>query len=829
MISNNIQPIINAFQAIGYNRNLIKRNYEFSDFSINSPIGRKIDLGIFGQEPLDYHNACFGVHFLRDGETSESLARSLRSFGSPQFLIILNGKTERWRNAERQPILREEINTDKLESFIKDHKQDWNPDAMIRLKSGIEKLTPRQIDFIDVGLLSALEHEASQKIDSLIKSILRVVDEYKNKKRSVDGNAVFTLTFQFLTAKLLKERNITTKPAIDYNCPVDILEAVSNYYKKKFKISTENLPRELLQAIVNEINQSFSFRNLSVDTLTYVYENTLVTPESRKKLGIHSTPSYVADYVLSQLPLGDISPSKWKVFDPTCGSGIFLIAAMRRMRSFMPKDWGGQRRHKFFTQCLFGTEIDPFTIEVALMCLTLADFPEADGWRIKSANIFKGKLLENTCSKTTILVGNPPFEVMKVNGRERPKPTELLRRALPELPDGSLMGMVLPKAFLDSLDYRKERDLLLKNFDVLSVTSLPDKIFCYADSETSIIVAQKGKRKITGKTIYKEVRDADRDLFKLHYHVTWEDVVPSSYFSEIRNNILAVPFIREVWEYLNDLPKLNKFVDIKVGAQYQPNINQEKLAKSIQTRPFEGSQPAVMRITQGFYQYEAKDTYYISTEKKLQRRNAWDFDWSKPKIVVPRARNSRGPWHHIAAIDNDGRIISHRFFCIWTKDISLNVETLAALLNSPIGEAYTYAYSSQKNINKDVYGEMPVSPLILRDGDILQVLVRDYLSNQFKNQEKAKEILLKIDAEILKSYNLPPKLERKVLDLFWGKQRPVPFTFTGYIPPENESWIPLHVYMSEQYQNAISHRIFENFPLVNSELIEFMKTVGTED
>jgi hypothetical protein len=588
-----------------------------------------------------------------------------------------------------------------------------------------------------------------------------------------------------------------------------------------------------LEAIVNEIQQSFSFRNLSVDTLTYVYENTLVTPESRKKLGIHSTPSYVADYVLAQLPFENILRSRWKIFDPMCGHGIFLIAAMRRMRSLMPKDWGGQKRHEFFAQCLFGTEIDSFAIEVALMCLTLADFPEADGWKIKSADIFKGELLENTCSKTTILVGNPPFEIMKVGGRARPKPAELLKRALPELPNGSLMGMILPKAFLDSLDYRRERDLLLNNFDVLSLTALPDKIFRYADSETSIIVAQKGKRGISGKTVFKEVRDADKDIFKSNYQVTWEDIVPYSYFSENRNNILSVPFMREVWEYLRNVPTLGDISDIRIGVQYEPSLVKGISNEIIRDEPFENSAPAITEVSEGFYQFIALDTKYISTDPKLYRsraRGAWNLPWNEPKVVVPAGRESRGPWRSAAAIDKQKRLVTRHFYCVWTNDENISVETIAAVINSPLAQAFIYSHSSQRGTPKRVYERIPFPNDLFNSDKFISSLVNQYLEFSTKRQEEeAINILLQIDAEILKLYNLPPKLERKILNLFWGKQRPVPSEFIGYILPENESWIPLHVYLSEPYKNATPHRILEKFPSVNSELIEFLKTVGTED
>lgn len=60
-----------------------------------------------------------------------------------------------------------------------------------------------------------------------------------------------------------------------------------------------------------------------------------------------------------------------------------------------------------------------------------------------------------------------------------------------------------------------------------------------------------------------------------------------------------------------------------------------------------------------------------------------------------------------------------------------------------------------------------------------------------------------MDAEVLQLYDLPPRLERQLLDLFAGEKRPgVPFHVDRYFPEGFEPFFPLHVYLSEDYQRS---------------------------
>lgn len=191
---------------------------------------------------------------------------------------------------------------------------------------------------------------------------------------------------------------------------------------------------------------------------------------------------------------------------------------------------------------------------------------------------------------------------------------------------------------------------------------------------------------------------------------------------------------------------------------------------------------------------------------------------------------SRGPWRYAAAIDTEGRIVSRGFYAVWPKTETVNVEVLAALLNSPIAAAFTYAHSFQRTIPKRAYQDIPIPEMSSDSVQVIYSLVHSYVEALHRNKAEAKNILLQIDAEILKLYNLPPRLEKKLLDIFWGQQRPVPFEFTGYIPVKIDSWIPLHIYLSEQCRESTPRKIMERIPLIrDKEFINYLKNLGRAD
>ena len=64
--------------------------------------------------------------------------------------------------------------------------------------------------------------------------------------------------------------------------------------------------------------------------------------------GTHSTPSYLVDYIVGRLApwIEQLDQDKRSVFEPACGPGAFLIAAIRLLTSLLPS-------HDDATECQF--------------------------------------------------------------------------------------------------------------------------------------------------------------------------------------------------------------------------------------------------------------------------------------------------------------------------------------------------------------------------------------------------------------------------------------------------------------------------------------------
>jgi hypothetical protein len=106
--------------------------------------------------------------------------------------------------------------------------------------------------------------------------------------------------------------------------------------------------------------------------------------------------------------------------------------------------------------------------------LTLADFPNHDGWRLDKADLWTTTELEAGSKRAKILLANPPFQnftakeraALRAKGMEpvaANKATELLRRAIPHLPAGALMGVVLPRETLEGEKSQTLREDLFRD------------------------------------------------------------------------------------------------------------------------------------------------------------------------------------------------------------------------------------------------------------------------------------------------------------------------------------------------------------------------------
>jgi len=99
------------------------------------------------------------------------------------------------------------------------------------------------------------------------------------------------------------------------------------------------------------------------DVLRELYQG-LVPGKLRQSLGEFYTPDWLVDFTLNKAQQG-----AWlekRVLDPTCGSGAFVVAAMRRKRQEAEKEgWGVARVVRHLCTSVWGFDLNPLAVQTA--------------------------------------------------------------------------------------------------------------------------------------------------------------------------------------------------------------------------------------------------------------------------------------------------------------------------------------------------------------------------------------------------------------------------------------------------------------------------------
>lgn len=124
---------------------------------------------------------------------------------------------------------------------------------------------------------------------------------------------------------------------------------------------------------------------IQIETLSAVYEQFLrsESPENAREDGVVYTPPFLVDFVVNRIDDEREFSSHSRVLDPTAGSGVFLVAAFRRIVERVLLERRRQRLpmaelRQILVQCIFGVEKAPSAAAVAAFSLYLNLLEYAD-------------------------------------------------------------------------------------------------------------------------------------------------------------------------------------------------------------------------------------------------------------------------------------------------------------------------------------------------------------------------------------------------------------------------------------------------------------------
>ena len=795
-MSYNAQVLRTSLTHLGYRASNVYRGFRFAAVDLPTRPVREVEAAAFLDGPASYRTAALGLVRTVANETARDAVEATRSLGAPYLVVIEGEEASMWTYTASGATQLESTLASQWQTLLTDRAK-FGPGPIRQLKAlQIREGTPTTGLLFDPRTLYAIQANTQAALDDMLTQFLTHFDGEQvatgQLSLQVHYEVLFPLVFRLLAGKILIDRADSRVATIDVDDPRKVVATVESLY---------SLPAQRLQWTKTRVAQlatawltlreGLYVRNVAADDLAFVYENTLITPETRKAFGTHSTPYSAADYVIRSLRLPDGNAAgRLRVYEPFAGACVFLTAALRRFKELFPLSWSVAKVHEHLVKHFVASEIDPFACEIARLALILADYPNHNGWRITREDLFESGRLAERVSQCDVLLCNPPFEDFDEALSELSvhKPVVLLDAIVKTPP--AFVGVVMPSGFSSHKVYREHIRRICEIYGDVEVMQLPEGVFRHASIGAEILIAQCRRDKDARRedacdetTLRKSVvRRADWPRFAQTLQTSGSDMVQVN--PRTSPGLVALRPLRRVWDYLAESPVLGSVAELHRGLEWTTDQS-----KASRPKAASGFRRGLHRSGESLAQFEVKQAVYLDARTSNLRGGAINYPWASPKLIANAIRTSRSPWRLAATVDTAGLLVSQQFYGIWlreSREPSLNLVELCAILNSPLANAFSFVHDEQKHLRKETLQTLPLpSARISRE---IGSLIGEYVAAcegddgpLFSSRPKsAQDLLLEIDALVLKAYDLPPRLERELLRFMGEGQRPSRVDFEGY-------------------------------------------------
>ena len=287
--------------------------------------------------------------------------------------------------------------------------------------------------------------------------------------------------------------------------------------------STLQVAKDFIIYLMKYVYPLVEHSNIGYDVLGRFYVEFIRYAGSEQKSGLVLTPAHITELFcdLADLRLSDI------VYDPCCGTGGFLVAAMQRLFKMAGNDISKREEIRKHQICGCELRSDMFTYACSSMRF------RGDG----KSNLYNGSCFNNANSiadnhKPTVAMLNPPYDVG--NARQM----EFIEHALDVLnpqAEGRVVAIIqMSCAIKDDKDLKKVKSRILAKHHLKAVLSMPDDLFYPVGVVTCIMVFEANKPNAGRKTWFGYFKD---DGFEKRKHLGRIDA--RNKYTDIRNRWLS--------------------------------------------------------------------------------------------------------------------------------------------------------------------------------------------------------------------------------------------------------------------------------------------------
>ena len=288
---------------------------------------------------------------------------------------------------------------------------------------------------------------ATINVGSIVHGLLSrsILIKYLEERKDSNGQTVFPDNFyeqfiisgtkckQYTDVLLSKEATYRLFEVLEAKFNGDMLPLVENEYE----LVTEADLKELREFLIGDSDLEsqqlvlwplYDFNVIPIQIISSIYELFFHLSDNDDDKGTYYTPLHLVESLLDEVyPWeGDYVPISF--MDPSCGSGIFLVEAYRRivcrwMHTNNTLKITSEQLRKLLKESIYGVDINIEAVRVASFSLSLAlcdfldprsiwdnlSFPNLVNSNLSVSDFFCGEKLFNL-RKYDIIIGNPPWQ-----------------------------------------------------------------------------------------------------------------------------------------------------------------------------------------------------------------------------------------------------------------------------------------------------------------------------------------------------------------------------------------------------------------------------------
>ncbi len=586
---------------------------------------------------------------------------------------------------------------------------------------------------------------------------------------------------------------------------------------------------ETYESILNSIEtQNHKETSDSFKTLSNIEAKFLEEHKSRKKEGVFYTQKNISDFMVSQglslflnKNLKDTQLNNLKdifkledslrkfceqkllnasIFDPACGSGVFLLSSANQICEIIKKlnsEFDVNKIKLEILENLYGSEINDSARKLCILKLFRWCYNESNPYNSRLLSTLKSNiLLEDSLKKSSklkfdLIIGNPPYgNILDVNQKKKLKLENIfyndiycafLLKSL-AWTDG-IIGYLVPKSFLLRQGYVIFRENLLSIANLLRIYDIGPNLFKKATNEVQIVFYEKKLNSLKDLNIYqypnikitkyqKQNVDSLRICFnsmcplsshkKKIYVYTWDRICPYCDSKTTPLNRIRIKTNREILNLINkieftgDLNYLN-IKDIPNMIRGEEDKGLRHLLSLVEGNTNNSCFFIKAKEDFDYYNFKRNKSFNIeNANPKILKGKSFEY-YTNPKLLIKH--NNIFPQ---ATFSKENICFTSSIYSIISDD-HIELKFLCAILNSSLMQFYClYGINNQKNttinLNQYMIRHLPIknaSPDQKKSlSEKVQTIIHSLIDSNGKLGDKAIHLSREIDDLIFKLYDI---------------------------------------------------------------------------